>query len=93
MWNKYLKKYFSIRTEKLHSIKAKKILKNIGKYFVLGLKLATDLWLRSLATGEKLRTYYPNMYTVMVGIYESTYLLVWLWQAVVEGSLVEILDE
>ena len=34
-----------------------------------------------------------SVYTVMVGIYESTYLLVWIWQAVVEGSLVEILDE
>ena len=28
--------YFSIRTEKLHSIKAKKIFKKIEKYFILG---------------------------------------------------------
>ena len=29
-------KSFSIHTEKLHSIKAKKILKDFGKYFILG---------------------------------------------------------
>jgi hypothetical protein len=32
----FFKKYFSIRTEKLHSIKAKKILKCFGKYLILG---------------------------------------------------------
>ena len=29
-------KFFSIRTEKLHSLKAKKILKNIGNHFIFG---------------------------------------------------------
>ena len=33
---KIIKNYFSIRTEKLHSIKTKKILKNFGRYFILG---------------------------------------------------------
>ena len=41
---KEFNKYFSIRTEKLHSIKAKKIFKTIGKYFIFGLKQATDLF-------------------------------------------------
>jgi hypothetical protein len=32
----FFEKYFSIRTEKLHSIKPKKILKKIVKYSILG---------------------------------------------------------
>jgi hypothetical protein len=33
---KNFSKYFSTRTKKLHIIKAKKILKIFGKYFILG---------------------------------------------------------
>ena len=35
---KFSKKHFSTCTEKLHSIKAKKIFQNLGKYFILGKK-------------------------------------------------------
>jgi hypothetical protein len=36
IFSRFLEKYFSIRTEKLHRIKTKKILKHFVKHFSLG---------------------------------------------------------
>ena len=78
------------------------ITKQNSMYMNLRKKINSRCHLKVFSQGFQNRSYVleyvglrmgQSVYTVMVGIYESTYLLVWIWQAVVEGSLVEILDE